>query len=172
MKEILCTFLIYSIIGTILHFTYKLSKRNIIVGFFSSINESTWEHIKLLLTPIFLYNTIKYLFGYQTNYFIMLLLELLTAIVGIITFYKIKLKIIGNKLPIINILIFYITALLCSIFGYYIQNIYINELLNIISAFGSMIIYILYILFTVCPPKNNLFKDPITGSYGINCVKN
>ena len=172
MKEIIFSFLLYSVVGTLLHFTYNLSKKNIVVGIFSSVNESVWEHIKLLLTPIFIYNTIRYILNYQTNYFIMLLAELLIAIFGIIILYKIKLIIIGNKSPIINILIFYIVCLLCSLAGYSIENIYVPNYINMVSIFGCILIYIAYILFTVCPPKKDIFKDPITGKYGINCVKN
>lgn len=172
MKEIISAFLIFSITGTLLHFTYKLSGKNVVVGIFSSVNESVWEHIKLLLTPIFAYNTIRYVLNYQTNYFVMLFFELLVAIFGISTLYKIKLKIIGEKSPIINLLIFYIVALLCSITGYIIENIYVPNYINMVSIFGCIAIYIIYMLFTVCPPKKDIFKDPITGNYGINCVKN
>lgn len=172
MKEIISAFLVFSIVGTILHFTYNLSGKNIIVGIFSAVNESVWEHIKLLLTPIFVYNTIRYVLNYQTNYFVMLFFELLVAIFGIIILYKVKLKIFGEGSPIINILIFYIVALLCSLTGYFIKSIYIPNYINMISIFGCIIIYITYILFTVCPPKKDIFKDPITGKYGINCVKN
>ena len=95
MKEIILVFLIYSIVGTTLHFTYNLSHKNIVVGIFSAVNESTWEHIKILLTPIFLYNTVCYVLKYQTNYFLMLLVELLIAIFGIIVFIVVS---IGSAL--------------------------------------------------------------------------
>ena len=36
------------ILGTILHFTYEWFNYNVIVGLFSTINESVWEHLKLL----------------------------------------------------------------------------------------------------------------------------
>ena len=40
------------ILGTLLHFTYDLSNGNQIIATFSSINESVWEHLKLLYFPI------------------------------------------------------------------------------------------------------------------------
>ena len=48
------------ILGTILHFTYTWSKNNSIVGLFSAINESTWEHLKLLFFPMLITTTIGY----------------------------------------------------------------------------------------------------------------
>ena len=35
------------IIGTMLHFTFELSGNQPVVGVFSAVNESVWEHLKL-----------------------------------------------------------------------------------------------------------------------------
>ena len=44
-------FIITSILGVLLHFAYDFSGRNIIIGLFTPVNESTWEHLKLLFFP-------------------------------------------------------------------------------------------------------------------------
>lgn len=44
------------ILGTLLHFTYSLSGDNAIIGLFSAVNESTWEHMKLIFFPMLLYS--------------------------------------------------------------------------------------------------------------------
>ena len=36
------------ITGTLLHFVYEWSGESLFVGIFSPINESVWEHLKLL----------------------------------------------------------------------------------------------------------------------------
>jgi hypothetical protein len=46
-------------LGTALHFTYALSGNNIIVGSFSAINESVWEHLKLPFWPALLWTIIE-----------------------------------------------------------------------------------------------------------------
>lgn len=43
------------ITGTLLHFTYEWSGNNHIVGYLSAVNESTWEHMKLVFFPMSLY---------------------------------------------------------------------------------------------------------------------
>lgn len=48
-------FLFVSIFGTLLHFVYEWTGENFIVGFFAPINESIWEHIKLLFFPMWIY---------------------------------------------------------------------------------------------------------------------
>lgn len=46
------------ILGTLSHFFYEWSGRNLIVGLFSPVNESIWEHMKLLFFPTLLYSLI------------------------------------------------------------------------------------------------------------------
>ena len=48
-----------SIIGTLSHFLYKLSGNNKVIGIFTSVNESTGDHIKIALTPTILWRTIE-----------------------------------------------------------------------------------------------------------------
>lgn len=52
-------------LGTILHFTYELSKNNALVGAFSSINESTWEHLKLAFFPMVTTAVIRFFYFFQ-----------------------------------------------------------------------------------------------------------
>ncbi|MCI6019517.1 MAG: DUF6512 family protein, partial [Clostridiales bacterium] len=43
------------ILGTLSHFFYEWSNQNFFVGLVSPVNESTWEHMKLLFFPMLLY---------------------------------------------------------------------------------------------------------------------
>ena len=66
-KKTILTFQILStvftiILGTILHYTYKWSNKNPLVGTFSAVNESTWEHLKLLYFPMLLSIIIGYFY--------------------------------------------------------------------------------------------------------------
>lgn len=167
MKCYILLFLIYSIFGTILHFTFKLSKNNIVVGIISAVNESVWEHIKLLLTPIFIYSFINSLINKTNNYFV-LLLELVLSIVLIIIFYELKLIIFKDKKGYLNIISFYVVCFIVSFTHCYLKSITFSNYLNNISLIFSLIIFIMYLTFTIFPLKNKYFKDPITGKYGIN----
>ena len=44
------------VVGTLLHFTYEWSDRNMLVGLISAVNESVWEHMKLVFFPMLLYS--------------------------------------------------------------------------------------------------------------------
>ena len=105
--------IIISIVGTISHFLYDLSGHNKIIGLFTAVNESTWEHIKIALTPTILYGLYDgYIFGGNLNYFPAKLCSLLVITIVIpLIFYSTK--IIFNKdITLINISSFYIAIIL------------------------------------------------------------
>ena len=52
LKFQVLSFFLDAILGVFLHFTYEISNNNPIVGIFSAINESTWEHLKLIFFPM------------------------------------------------------------------------------------------------------------------------
>ncbi len=59
------------LVGCLLHFTYAWSGRNKFVAIFSAVNESTWEHIKLALSGIFLCMLVDVWFlGDNPNYWL------------------------------------------------------------------------------------------------------
>ena len=167
MIKIVILFLIYSLTGTLLHFLFKLSKNNIIVGIFASVNESVWEHIKILLTPIFMISFISFLCTRNYNFFI-LLMELLTSIILIILLYEIKLHFFKEKYNFINIVIFYVVSFIISYIHFKLQNYNVSNLINGISLIMVIIVFIMYLTFTIFPLKNKYFKDPINGTFGIN----
>ena len=55
MNFLIINILIISVLGTISHFLYDISGHNKFVGLFTAVNESTWEHIKIALTPTILF---------------------------------------------------------------------------------------------------------------------
>ena len=42
--------------GTLSHFLYDWTNKNFLIGFFTPVNESVWEHMKLLFFPMLLYS--------------------------------------------------------------------------------------------------------------------
>ena len=49
--------LIFSaVLGTLSHFFYKWSGQNPVIALVSPVNESTWEHMKLVFFPILLWS--------------------------------------------------------------------------------------------------------------------
>ena len=52
-------FLFTGALGTLLHFVYEWSGGSMLAGAFSAVNESTWEHMKMLFVPIFLCSVVQ-----------------------------------------------------------------------------------------------------------------
>ena len=53
-------FMFVSIAGTFLHFLYDITGRNIAAGLISAVNESIWEHMKLIFYPMLLVALTEY----------------------------------------------------------------------------------------------------------------
>ena len=85
----LISFILVSILGTLLHFTYEWSGENTFVGFFSAVNESTWEHLKLIFFPMLLTTIIGYFYiGEENeNYICGRVKGILAGIIFIISFF-------------------------------------------------------------------------------------
>lgn len=158
-----------SLIGTLLHFTYEISNHNKVVALFSAVNESTWEHIKIALTPTFIWTLYDgAVYGIYNNYFIAKTANLLVIIFLIpILFYTYKIFTKKSKLPI-DIIIFYITIITSSLVFKYILNLKdLPYYITYISLVLMFIIFGFYMTLTLLPIKNFLFKDPITNNYGL-----
>ena len=94
------TVIICVILGIVLHFTYEWSGDNIIVGVFSAVNESTWEHLKLAFYPMVLMAIIGYfIIGDKSkNYWTAQTVGIITAIIFTIVFFYTYTGIIGTSL--------------------------------------------------------------------------
>ena len=53
------------VVGTLLHFTFGWSNNNPLIGTFSAVNESTWEHLKLLFFPMLISTIIGYFYKWK-----------------------------------------------------------------------------------------------------------
>ena len=162
------TAIVCVILGVLLHFTYEWSGENIIVGVFSAVNESTWEHLKLAFYPMFLIAIIGCVFiGKRNNYWLAQSMGILTAMIFIITFFYTYTGVIGTNIDILNIGSFIIGILLGEYVTYKLltsKKIYDAEG---VSIFFLIILLLSFILYTFRPPQIGLFKDPINGNYGI-----
>lgn len=162
-------FIFISIVGTLLHFTYELSNHNKYVALFSAVNESTWEHIKIALTPYFVWSLVDlYLYGNLNNYFFAKLVGVLSIVIIIpIIFYTYQ---IFTKKPIlfVDIITFYVAIFLGQYFSYLSLNMNdVPHFIIYLSIILLTIIFGIYITATIMPIKNFLFKDPLTNKYGI-----
>ena len=156
------------VLGTLLHFTYEWSGNNNFIASFSAVNESTWEHLKLIFFPMFITTILGYIYigKKYSNFLCARLLGILTAILFTISFFYTYTGIIGTNFAFIDISIFFVAVALGEYISYKVlsSNLKCNKY---ISFTIILILFICFIIFTYYPPKIGLFKDPISELFGI-----
>ena len=162
-------FAITSFGGTMLHFLYEWLGESIIVAPFSGVNESTWEHMKLLFVPMFLFAIFQsFFFREQKNFWCIKLRGILIGLTMIPVLFYTYNGVIGKSPDWINIAIFFISAAVSYIYETRRFNqekiLCSSPKISLAILFG---IAVLFILFTFLTPKLNIFMDPLTGTYGI-----
>ena len=155
--------------GTILHFLYDWTGESTLVSPFSGVNESTWEHMKLLFWPLFLFALVQRLFFKdQENYWCVKLAQVLLGLILIPVLFYTYNGVFGKSPDWINIAIFYVSALLVFLFEWWAFR---NDRLQCKHpwlAFATIcLIGVLFVAFTFATPQIPLFQDPLTGTYGV-----
>ena len=163
-------FIFVIIIGTILHFVYGWSGKKRMVGFFSPVNESTWEHLKLLFTPMLIFSLVEYFsVGQSFQSFIPAkVMGLFLGLLAIVASFYTYTGIIGAHFLWADILTFIFGVAVA--FGYswsFILNHQAsNNEFNLVGIIFACLLLISFAVFTIRPPKISLFLDPVTKTYG------
>ena len=148
--------------GTILHFLYHWTGGNILVAPFSGVNESTWEHMKLLFWPLLFFALIQWLFFKdQKNYWCVKLAEILLGLALIPVLFYTYNGAIGRSSDWVNIAIFYISALLVFLFEWWaFKNDWLQCKYPQLAFCAICLIGVLFAVFTFAPPQLSLFREP------------
>ncbi len=162
-------FAVVSFGGTILHFLYDWLGAAVWIAPFSGINESTWEHMKLLFWPMFLYAIFQIFFFRDMNdYWCIKLRGTLLGLALIPVLFYTYNGIIGESPDWINIAIFFIAAAFAYL---YETHLFIEGDIRCRSSKLPLAVLcciaLLFVIFTFVTPEIGIFKDPLTGNYGI-----
>ena len=162
-------FAVTTLMGTLLHFMYEWFNEAIWIAPFSGVNESTWEHMKLLFFPMFIYAIMQSLFFRDRKELWCIKLKgiLLGLILIPVIFYTYN-GAIGKSPDWLNIAIFFI----CAAIAYIYENRQLNKENVACSSPKAALILLcfiafLFVIFTFKTPEIGIFKDPLTGAYGI-----
>lgn len=160
------------ITGTLLHFVYEWSGGNPLAGIFGTVNESTWEHLKLVFWPSLIFAIIEYPYigkDYE-NYAVAKAITFYTGIILIIVLFYTYMGITGKHSLVIDLLIFFISVVVSQWIGYQIlgSDKSFGKECNLIAVLAILMLILAFTVFTFRPPHLPLFQDPITGTYGIS----
>lgn len=163
-------FLFTSVMGTFLHFLYDLSSQSVIAGLFSAVNESIWEHMKLVFFPMAVFALIQYYFWEKRRpgFWCVKLAGIVLALVLIPVLYYTYTGVLGVSADWVNIGIFFIAAGAAYLLEYWLFTQAFSCRLSSIGAIAVIcLLALVFIVFTFMPPQVPLYEDPVTGSYGI-----
>ena len=158
-----------AILGTLLHFLYGWTGCLALTPI-SAVNESTWEHMKILFFPMLFFAILQYfIFGKNTDGFwwIQLLSISLGTLLVPVLFYTLN-GVFGKTPDWLNILLFFVCAGVAYYLAYTLlqtpPSIRVSPILPILAL---SLFAVLFIVFTYAPPKIPLFQDPLYRAYGI-----
>ena len=156
--------------GTLLHFLFDWTNNSVLVAPFSAVNESTWEHMKLLFFPMFIFALIEsHFFKEHENFWCVKLVGIITGVALIpILFYTYN-GIFGKSPDCMNITIFFISAAASFIVE---TRLFKQNRLECKKPWLAFLLIcaigIMFIIFTFATPQIPLFKDPLSDLYGLD----
>ena len=155
--------------GTLLHFLYEWLGEAIWIAPFSGVNESTWEHMKLLFWPMLIYAiTESFFFRERMNFWCIKLRGILLGLALIPVIFYTYNGAIGKSPDWLNIAIFFISAACAYI---YEARLFRKSALTCKNPSLAVVLLVFlalcFTVFTFTAPKAGIFRDPLTGNYGI-----
>ncbi len=177
-KDIIIEFFFVSILGTLLHFTYDWFGKNMIIGIFSPINESVWEHTKLFVLPFIIWYVVYYIIKRKSNckvnnkaaenndkkecteiinkdyWFSSMIISIIVAVIAMLLLFYFYNGAFGIESLALDLIVFFICVLLGVISG----NCFYKKEIKLPWILLLIIIAMIYIIFTFYQPNIPLFE--------------
>lgn len=156
-----------------LHFVYDKFP-SFITSIFAPINESIWEHMKILFGSIIISGVIQKIvvlkkkLDFNNICFSNFIGAISSIPIFLIVFLPIYI-IIGENFPV-TIFIMFITIVLAEIIAYKIMN-KDNLGFENITIILVIIVYVIFTILSYYPIKSGIFIDPISKTCGISKEK-
>ena len=162
-------FAVVGLLGTLLHYLYEWTGESAWVAPFSGVNESTFEHMKLLFWPMLLFALITYpRFRERRDFWCVTLRAVLFGLFLIPVLFYTYNGAVGKSPDWLNIAFFFIAVAAAYLYEW---RRFRKEdrgcRLPWVAILVLTAIALAFVLFTFYPPKLGLFLDPLTGEYGI-----
>ena len=162
-------FIFTAILGTILHFLFDWTGGSAAAALISAVNESIWEHMKLLFYPMVAFACIEYRYWGRgkPSFWCVKLVGILAGLTLIPALYYSYTGILGVEADWFNITIFFLAA------GYahwlesrLLRKDRVCRLPKAVAVALIVLISLLFTVFTFRTPEIPFFRDPQTGTYG------
>ncbi len=155
-------FAVTSLTGSILHFVYGWTGKSVLAAPFSAINESTWEHMKLLFFPMLVFAIVEsFFFKDYKSFWCVKLIGIVSGLVAIPTLFYTANGAFGKTPDWINIVIFFVSVAIAYILE---TTLLKKDIINCnypwVAFLGIVAIAVLFVVFTFFPPDLPIFTAP------------
>lgn len=149
------------IVGVISHFVYEWSGNNFLVGLFFPVNESTWEHMKLVFFPMLAYALIagKRVEGQYPCIYNAMFTGILIGLTLIPILFYTYTGILGSNVDWLNIAV-YVISILAAYFAVYKLAEDCRQNDSKLLRYTMYALILAFMVFTVYPPGIGLFAEP------------
>ncbi len=157
------------LLGTLWHFAYAISGDAYFVGLIAPVNESVWEHLKIVYLPILVISAAQYclLKNKRVNFWLGILTGTTLAMLIVIFGFYLYSSLLAESL-VIDIGL-YIASIIVALFtaSWITKNTKRSNALEICSIILIIMIGLVLVYATVAPPKISPLLDSNTNTYGI-----
>lgn len=155
-------FVLTTLGGTLLHFLYGWTGDSLLVAPFAAVNESTWEHMKLLYVPMLLFALVqRRFFKDRQDFWCVKFWGILTGLLLVPLLFYTYNGAVGPSPAWLNIVIFFVAAAVAFWLEWVLFK---KEVLAckypLLPLAGILLMGALFVLFTFAPPPLPLFSDP------------
>lgn len=158
--------------GTLLHFAYEQSDGQVLAAVISAVNESTWEHMKLLFVPMFLFSMVQmgFLGKFYPNLLAVRAVSVSAGLVLVPVLFYTASGVLGRELPWgIHAVGFYLSALAafwldCRLLR---QGRFDAPWQQVAGLAALWVLAFAFVWCAFRPPQLGLWQDPVTGGFGI-----
>ena len=157
------------IFGNLLHFVYDWTGQAGWAAYLSAVNESTWEHMKLLAVPWLVWTVVTIAANRCAASALPRAIGLLAGLAAIPALFYTYTGILGKSVGVVNILIFQAAVLLAYFVSASLQkSARLSSIpFQILGILLHLLAALAFLFFTSFPPSLPLFVDPTNGTRGI-----
>lgn len=157
-KKNMPAFVFIASAGTFNHFLYEWTG-SAFVAFFCPVNESVWEHLKLLFFPFLFYSLWNYIRRKPSaaSYFFYRFLAVLCGMLCIVTIFYTYTGIIGRNFLVLDIITF-LVAIMAALCILPLLTKAFPSVPSLTSTYTAwMAVVLCFFIFTCFPPEIPLF---------------
>lgn len=165
---------VFIIVGFFMHYIYEWSGNSTIVGIFAPVNESVWEHLKFTFWPILIWWVTGYIILGKNNkisasqWFTSCTVADLVCPLTVLCFYYTYTGAFGIESLILDIFSLFLGVAVAQDLALHVYKYARFSLYCLyISVAILILLAVVFTVFTFAPPHIPLFKDSVTGKYGI-----